>query len=128
MENYTFAELTEFYLLGQAAMDTQFYYWLTVTFAAVVAGFVAADRLTWSLRILVAVLYLLAASVLVIRFVTSARVIADIQSFLQEANALVLESYNAYLVLLRATLLILGTAAALFFLLRPHATRRSETG
>ena len=33
--------------MGQAGMDTQFYYWVTVTFAAVVAGFVAGDRLTW---------------------------------------------------------------------------------
>lgn len=120
MENYTFAELTEFYLMGQAGMDTQFYYWVTVTFAAVVAGFVAGDRLTWRLRIVIAILYLLASSALVIRFVTSARAIADIRSFLQDAGALITEPYNLYLVLLRAPLLILGTAAALFFLLRPQ--------
>ena len=120
MENYTLAELTEFYFLGQAAMDTQFYFWVTVTFAAVVAGFVGGDKLTFGLRVLISVLYLLAAAVLVVRFVTAASVIDEIRAFLDEAGALINEPRNSFLILLRATLLIFGTAAAFFFLIRPN--------
>ena len=128
MENYTFAELTEFYFLGQAAMDTQFYFWVTVTFAAVVAGFVGGDKLAFRLRILVSVLYLLAAAVLVVRFVTAASTIDEIRSFLEEAGALITEPRNSFLILLRGTLLIFGSAAAFFFLIRPSATdsKRSD--
>ena len=128
MENYTLAELTEFYFLGQSAMDTQFYFWVTVTFAAVVAGFVGGDKLAFGLRILISVLYLLAAAVLVVRFVTAATAIDEIRSYLEEAGALITEPRNSFLILLRGTLLIFGTAAASFFLIRPSVTgsKRSD--
>ena len=47
MEQYSPAELSELFLQAQALIDTQFQYWMSITFAVVVAGFVAGERLEW---------------------------------------------------------------------------------
>ena len=120
MENYSYAELTQFFFLAQSSMDTQFQYWITVTFAAVVAGFVAGERLTLSLRILVATLYLLASATLALRFLSAVGTATDIAQFLREADAFVIRVRN--LSLLRPPLFVLGTGAATYFLIRPRST------
>ena len=68
MDQYSFAELTELYFIRESGIDIQFQFWLTITFATVVATFVAGNnRLGRRLRWVAAVLYLLATVVLVTR-------------------------------------------------------------
>jgi hypothetical protein len=124
MDNYSYAELTEFIFLAYSSADTQFQYWVTITFAAVVAGFVAGERLTLTLRILVAVLYMLASATLAIRFQNAMITAGTIRGMLDEAGAYMLTTTN--LAPLRIPLFLLGTAAAVFFLVRPWKRRSNE--
>ena len=128
MQEYSYAELTEFLFLAQATMDTQFQYWVTLTFAAVVAAFLAGEALLSTVRILAAVLYLMASLVLILRFASAGLTTIDIQGFLDAANASVVNSFGlSVLPVLRMPLLIFGTVAVTYFLIRPFNIRSRQT-
>jgi hypothetical protein len=50
MEELTSIDMVEAYFLASETIDAQFQYWLTVTFAVVVAAFAAGNRLTRPMR------------------------------------------------------------------------------
>ncbi len=68
MDQFSPAELTELWAIYESAIEAQFEFWLTVTFAVVVASFVAGTRLKRKLRFFVALLYALAVVVLMSRW------------------------------------------------------------
>ncbi|NNC64832.1 MAG: hypothetical protein HKN84_08620 [Gammaproteobacteria bacterium] len=100
-------------------MDVQFQYWITITFAVIVAAFVAGRRVSQGLRRLMAMLYLLASLALAARFL---RFDSISQSALENlgdhafVDALNNEGY--ILPISRMLLYLLGTSAAVWFLLR----------
>lgn len=49
-------------------IDTQFQFWISITFAVLVASFVADERLSRVERRVIAVLYLTAASIVLLRY------------------------------------------------------------
>jgi hypothetical protein len=126
MDQYSLAEITELYFVAGASMDAQFEYWVSVTFAVVVAGFAAGDRLTKKLSYLAAVLYALATFVLITRFINSAQTAVLFGDIVTEAGVGISRTALPT-VIARFLLFALGAFAALYFLLR---TRRidSENG
>ena len=126
MENYSFAELAELSVLNQSVIDDQFQYWITVTFALVVAGFVAGDRLSKNLRSALAGIYLLATTILMARARASARTIEDIQEYLVEAGASVFADPLVPIGPLRIILGFAGAGLAVYFLIRRTSIRSSD--
>ena len=68
MDSLTSAELLELLLLSEAAVDYQVEFWLTVSFATIVASFAARHLLTKKIRWLVSFLYLASTFVFVSRW------------------------------------------------------------
>ncbi len=68
MDSLTSAELLELLLLSEAAVDYQVEFWLTVSFATIVASFAARHLLTKKMRWLVSFLYLASTFVFVSRW------------------------------------------------------------
>lgn len=60
METVTTSELLELILASEQFIDAQIEFWLTVTFATIVASFAGDRLLTWPNRVIVSILYLLA--------------------------------------------------------------------
>ena len=121
MDQFSPAELTEIIFLARSSMDTQFQFWVSITFAAVVAGFIAGDRLTQRMRYVAASLYALAALVLILRFFDAARTVVSVGDALREAGVTIFPGVGPVVVVLvvsRYLLFGLGTAAALYFLVR----------
>ncbi len=116
MEQYSPAELSELFLQAQALIDTQLQYWMSITFAVVVAGFVAGKRLTLRLRCIVGVLYALATFTLLIRTMTTGADAVAIANTLQESGSIIFHT-GPSIILSRLLLFGLGTIAALYFLL-----------
>ena len=116
MEQYSPAELSELFLQAQALIDTQFQYWMSITFAVVVAGFVAGKRLTLRLRCIVGVLYALATFTLLIRTMTTGADAVAIANTLQESGSIIFHT-GPSIILSRLLLFGLGKIAALYFLL-----------
>ena len=67
-DNPTFAELRELILLSEASIDYQFQFWLTVTFAIILASFFARNLISGKLRHVIAFLYLLSTFVFASRW------------------------------------------------------------
>ena len=118
MDQFSAAELVEIFYLTMTVADTQFQYWITVTFAAVVAGFIAGDRLKKRLRIAAASLYLLASFVLISRFFATALSAGRVAMAMEEMGVDIVRPVGTLVVVARILLFILGTVAALYVLLR----------
>ena len=121
MGQYSPAELA---LLAGGSMDTQFQYWMSVTFAVVVASFVAGERLSRPMRLLAAVLYLLASILLISRFSQFARTTHLYEIALADAGTPT-TSAGSLIPITRLLLFGLGTASALYFLCM---TKKSHEG
>ncbi len=76
-------QLLELYLEVIQDIDTQFQVWISITFAVLVASFVAGQRLSRGARVAIATLYVFAAVVLYLRYM---RALALIPYVLQLFN------------------------------------------
>jgi len=59
-------------------IDTQFQFWLSITFAVLVASFVADDRLSRMERVVIALFYGAAATVLLFRYQSALRMAGEV--------------------------------------------------
>ena len=118
MGQFSPAELEELRLLAASAMDMQFQFWVTITFAVVVARFAAGRRLIGSLRYVAAVLYSLATFVLIARFMDEGDTAMAYGLALGELG---IDSLRVGMptIVARYTLFAFGTCTTLFYLLRP---------
>ena len=71
MEALTNGELIELAFVASGHISTQFQFWLSVTFALIVACFVAQDQLGFRVRIALAILYLTATFLIFYRMAAS---------------------------------------------------------
>ena len=101
--------------IATSVADTQFQYWLYVTFAVVVAGFSAGGRLTPRLRYLVAMLYGLASFTLIYRYFGAIVIAVTFTEELLESGV-ELQFAVWPLGIARIFLFGLGTFVALYFL------------
>jgi ABC-type transport system involved in cytochrome c biogenesis permease subunit len=115
MDQFSPAELVELFYIRESVIDTQFQYWITITFAVIVAAFVAKKHLSKRLRSVVALLYLLATVVLISRWYYAAMDVGQLLGQLQELG--VSTNLPWVTIISRVLLVALGTSAALIFLL-----------
>jgi len=66
------AELIELLQNESASIDTQFQLWITITSAVVIASFAARYYLSFWMKTFVAVIYLLASSIIALRYANDA--------------------------------------------------------
>jgi Ca2+/Na+ antiporter len=67
----TEVQLLQLFLQVNADIDTQFQFWISVTFAVLVASFVADERLSRVERGVISGLYLCAATILLYRYLSA---------------------------------------------------------
>ena len=119
MEGLTTIELVETYFWASEAIDTQFQYWITVTFAVVVAAFAAGERLTRAMRWVVAGLYLSTAFLLSARIGVFSTTLATVVGHAQDSGLGDLIPIGGFFLQYgRPFILLAGTIAALWFLLK----------
>ena len=124
----TEADLLPLLLDVNQDIDTQFQFWISITFAVLVASFVAAERLSRFERGVIATLYLCAATIILLRY-TSALVHQQDVLDLFVANGLSEPAVPALAGLLRFTLFTLGSLVTAFSVLFPKfGARRREAG
>lgn len=68
METISTAELIELVSILTTAMDTQFQYWLAVSFALIVAGYMVGSNISKRVRLVLISLYLLITIVFFVRY------------------------------------------------------------
>ena len=114
MENLKPADLLELILLSEASIDYQVEFWLTVSFAAVVACFAAGDLLTKKMRWLISFLYLIATVVFASRWYYNA---VEVLAYVEALKAQGVDIPVGYVSgVSRMVLFGCGTLATIFFL------------
>lgn len=116
MDEIATADLVNLVLSQRGSIDLQFQFWLTITFAVIVATFSAGDRLAFRLRLLAAVLYLLASAHLLTRWMFDGAVAERWVKILVSRGVDIGIPWIA--VTLRLLLMLVGSVAALVFLMR----------
>lgn len=117
-------ELIQLYEVVTASVNAQFELWLTITFAVIIASYLAGHSLARSLQYLIATLYT-AVSVLLFLMLYGA------VQFSQQFDALALgtsseSSVVGAIVVLRTSVWILGTIATIVFIFTGHKVDASN--
>lgn len=115
MNLYSPAELTQLVFMRESVIDGQFQFWITITFAVIVANFVAGRRLSPRSRSAIALLYALAVVVLISRWYYVAVEVTGLRQQLSELGVQI--NFPWVTAISRMVLVALGTAATLIFLL-----------
>jgi hypothetical protein len=124
VDQFSPAELAELFILEQSEINQQFEFWLTVTFAVIVASFVAGKKLVHKLRVVAASLYVLSVIVFLSRWYYAANDAEMFKSALNEVGVLVQTPWVTLFA--RLTLITAGTLAALVFLLKKDVYVQSD--
>jgi len=117
-EELTNEELILLYDVVTGSVNAQFELWLTITFAVIIASYLAGHRLARSLQYLIATLY---AAVSVLLFL----MLLGAVQFSQQFDALNLSASSESkltlaIVVLRTSAWILGTIATIVFIFKGH--------
>ena len=114
MDNPTIYELLDLILLSEAAIDTQSQFWITVTFATIVATYAARKSLSGKLKKLVTMLYLIATVVFASRWYYEVMDILAYQNLLLELGYV---NKTPFVTLFsRVILMASGTVATIYFI------------
>ena len=117
-EELTNEELIQLYDVVTSGVNAQFELWITITFAVIIASYLAGHRLARSLQYIIATLYT-AVSVLLFLMLLGA------VQFSQQFDALNLGASSESnlvlaIVVLRVSVWILGTIATILFIFKGH--------
>ena len=118
MEAIDTAAILEHLAFATSHVDSQFEYWLTITFASIVAGAVTGPRLEIKVRIFLVFLYLLATALLTLEYIGASQQI--IQSALALNDRGITHegvNFGPYQFALRLLLFLAGTLGTCWFLL-----------
>lgn len=115
MDQVSTADLLNLLLAQRNSIDLQFQFWLTITFAVLVASFVAGHRLHRGLRWLAALLYAMASAHLISRWMYDGTVGQHWVAELNRRGVDIAIPWPA--VYLRMALMGIGTVSTLVFLL-----------
>ena len=122
-------QLLELLLEVNQDIDTQFQVWISVTFAVLVASFVAGRRLTRSARFGIAALYVCASVILYLRYMRGAvDYIPYVSELFRTYGAPLPEGSSRLAYELRRGLFMIGSAVTALAVGFPQLGHRSETG
>ena len=120
-------QLLELLLEVNQDIDTQFQVWISITFAVLVASFVAGRRLTMGARVGIAALYACASVILYLRYMRGAvDYIPYVYDLFATYGAPVPQGSSEVAFLLRVWLLRLGSGVTALAVLFPGLGHRQE--
>jgi hypothetical protein len=126
VDSLSTAELLELMMILREDMGTQFQYWLSITFAILVARYIAGERFRMSWRIFAAVLYGLTTVVFSIGYYVGG---LNFRNYLGELGARgdLWTGQSSILMGIRMTLFMVGTIGTLWFLFAPDSEKEEPT-
>jgi hypothetical protein len=121
MENRDLSTYEILDLIGTetSQVDAAFEFWLTITFAFVVAAFAARTRFSMRLKLLVSSLYLVASAVFILKYVGDLSAVQTLTATLPETAPNLFNIPGGLSHLLRFALYVVGTIAAIVYLFLP---------
>ena len=109
-----------------AGIDSQFEFWLTLTFALVVSTFLAGGVLTRGARITIAILYILAVYLVWLQQTFHVEQGLYLMSFLSDLGVEIPTETGVLANRIRAVIFCAGSLAAVVFVVRPGLVRSND--
>lgn len=119
-EQLTNEELIQLYDAVFSNINTQFELWVTITFAVIIASYIAGHRLERSLQYIVAILYTSVSLLLVLMLISAVNFAGEFNAF---GIAAVQDTMTLTIVVLRMGIWIFGTVATLVFIFKRGSQR-----
>ncbi len=113
LDSVSTSELLQLIIEHEQFIDSQVEFWLTVTFATIVASFVGSNALTKAMRRIATVLYLVASVVFVSRMFYEGLDLIGYMRVLEPRGVIINPPYIT--VIARLILIILGVSATVYF-------------
>lgn len=118
MDAISNAELLELFFTAQEFLEAQFQYWMSISFAVIVAVSVVGDRITTAVRYTLSLLYLLSTALFLLRYASA---IGELTLIADAATARGIvgdmgRSLRWPIASIRTVLFLGGTVATLWFL------------
>lgn len=113
MDSVATSDILQLIIAHEQFIDSQVEFWLTVTFATIVASFVGNSALTKTMRRIATVLYLVASVVFVSRMFYEGLDLIGYMSVLEPRGVIINPPYIT--VIARLILIILGVSATVYF-------------
>lgn len=126
MDQYSAFELSQLYLQTISLAESEFWYWTSITFAVVVAAYIAGKRLGRNIRYVMVSLYVLATAHLCIKLIGLILSADGMGVALAESGIVALPTYGPLTFFSRALVLVVGTFAAVYFLLSAGRSTEDE--
>lgn len=115
-EELTNEELIQLYDVVTGSVNAQFELWLTITFAVIIASYIAGHRLAKSLQYLIAILYTAVSILLYLMLLGAVQFSAQFDA-VTEGTSTAGDLVGA-IVVLRTSVWILGTIATIVFIFK----------
>ena len=106
-----------------AGIDSQFEFWLTITFALVVSTFFAGHVLTRGARIIIASLYLLSIILVSLQLAFHHEQGRYLISLIVDSGLEIPHTYGVWADVVRVLVFSIGSLTAIVFVLRPDLVR-----
>jgi hypothetical protein len=114
LDSLSTSEILQLIIEHEQFIDSQVEFWLTVTFATIVASFVGSSALTKTMRRIATVLYLVASVLFVSRMIYEGQDLIGYLDVLEPRGVLIEPPYIT--VIARSILIILGVLATVYFI------------
>lgn len=131
MESMSNAELLNYASSAIDGMGAQFQYWLSVSFAAIVASFMGANRLTNKARVILTILYSFAVITFLLAYLAYLEGVIVTTNLMAQRGAEIMmpSSYGPFLLFSRTLIFVLGTVTTIWFIhssdfLEPESERK----
>lgn len=124
--NLSIGDIVEVLGYGSNAIDAQFQFWITVTFAAIVAAYLAGPRLSLRLKVVASCLYLLVSVLLALRTAQHVLAMNELIRLSGYAGGLFEHPLTLPIAMLRGTIWLIGTGTTIAFLFRPAPPETSH--
>jgi hypothetical protein len=112
------AELINLFIETSQALDSNFEFWLTVSFALLVASYLVTEKIPYPVFLITVFLYIVSTTLFMVRGMTMGRMLTSIRDQLVEMNsktALISADENLFVAILYFVIMITGTATTIAF-------------
>jgi hypothetical protein len=125
------ADLLNLFIESSQALDSNFEFWLTVSFALLVASYLVTEKIPYPVFLMTVFLYVVSSILFMVRGMTMGRMLTSIRDQLVAMNSettLISAAENLFVAALYFVVMITGTAATIAFVYWRFKDLRSQDG
>ena len=115
MDSLSTAEIYELYFMVQEQLDVQFQYWLSISFALVIATYIGRETIEYKIRRIASILYMVCTVMFFFKYISSMSHAARISMELTLRDIPAENVFGLIVLPLRVIIFVCGTLTTIWF-------------